>query len=70
MAREERSSLALVEDKEMHARMHTRALALVHSQVIGDSDCALASNESNTGFTQHFLSVNCVMIYMSGGESV
>lgn len=59
MAREERSSLALVED---NARMHT--------QVIGDSDCALASNESNTGFTQHFLSVNCVMIYMSGGESV
>lgn len=27
MAREERSSLALVEDKEVHARMHTRACA-------------------------------------------
>lgn len=47
MAREKRSSLALVKDKETHACTY----AHTPSQVMRDSDCALASNESNTSFT-------------------
>lgn len=47
MAREERSGLALVKDKETHTCMY----AHTPSQVMRDSDCALASNESNTSFT-------------------